>query len=109
MLVVAISMTQNMDAAFERRFLYKIEFQKPTVAIRESIWKEMIPEISDSESRLLAEQFNFSGGQIENIARKCTVDFVLSGNTITIDRLLMYCRDEALQKQASNPIGFYAD
>jgi SpoVK/Ycf46/Vps4 family AAA+-type ATPase len=104
-LLATTNLTQNMDKAFERRFLYKIEFEKPAPAIRELLWKEMIPELSDSDARMLAEKFDFSGGQIENIARKRTVDFVISGGQYSIDKLIEYCRDERLEK-VNKPIGF---
>ena len=105
-LIATTNLTQNIDKAFERRFLYKIEFKKPTPAIRETLWKEMIPELSNTDAHLLAGQFDFSGGQIENIARKRTVDFVLSGGNLTVDRLIEYCRDERLEKQTGKAIGF---
>ena len=108
-LIATTNLTQNMDRAFERRFLYKIEFTKPAPEIRKMLWKEMMPELADNETRLLSEKFDFSGGQIENIARKGAVDLVLSGSRITVDRLMEYCHDERLEWQTSKPIGFAAN
>lgn len=31
--------TDNLDPAFERRFLYKIMFEKPDAAVRQKIWQ----------------------------------------------------------------------
>ena len=107
-LIATTNLTQNMDKAFERRFLYKVEFSKPAPKIREMLWKEMMPDLADNEARLLSEKFNFSGGQIENIARKGAVNFVLSGNKITVDQIIEYCHDEKLEGQISKPIGFSA-
>ena len=39
----------------------------------------MLKNISDDDAQTLASKFDFSGGQIENIARKRTIDFILSG------------------------------
>jgi hypothetical protein len=72
-LIATTNLTQCLDPAFERRFLFKIEFIKPTPNERYHIWHAMLPELSDEEALKLAEQFDFSGGQIENISRNINV------------------------------------
>jgi ATP-dependent Zn protease len=104
-LIATTNLAGNFDRAFERRFIYKIEFQKPSLEARKSIWKSLIPELQDREAETLAGRFIFSGGQIENIARKRTVEAVLSGTAPSLDTLIAYCRDESLEKEAAN-IGF---
>ncbi len=69
-MIATTNLTNNLDKAFERRFLYKIEFPKPTPNESKHIWHAMLPEISEMEAFELAKQYAFSGGQIENIARK---------------------------------------
>ncbi|MDR2815162.1 MAG: AAA family ATPase, partial [Proteiniphilum sp.] len=86
-LIATTNLTENMDKAFERRFLYKVEFQKPGLLIRQSIWQSMITSLSNDDARELASRYDFSGGQIENIARKRAIDFVLSGTEPSLDRL----------------------
>ena len=71
-LIATTNMTQNMDKAFERRFLYKIEFSKPEKNIRKMLWKSMMPDLNEEDALALASRFDFSDGQIENIARKKT-------------------------------------
>jgi hypothetical protein len=44
----------------------------------------------------LSLRFGFSGGQIENIARKCTIDSIISGNEPDFDALLFHCENEML-------------
>ena len=51
-----------MDKAFERRFLYKIKFEKPTIEARMNMWHEMIPTPNSDDSRALASRYDFSGG-----------------------------------------------
>lgn len=65
-LIATTNLAQNMDKAFERRFLYKIKFEKPTTEARMSMWREMIPVLKEEEVRILATKYDFSGGQIEN-------------------------------------------
>lgn len=42
-MIATTNLEQNMDKAFERRFLYKIKFNKPSVEARMNIWRSMIP------------------------------------------------------------------
>jgi len=107
-LIATTNLTENMDKAFERRFLYKIEFKKPDLNVRQSIWQFMIPSLSGDDAKAVASRFDFSGGQIENIARKRTVDYVLSGIEPSLDRLMSFCEEELLNKEATKRIGFGA-
>jgi hypothetical protein len=104
-LIATTNLTKNLDKAFERRFIYKIEFQRPSLEARKSIWKSLIPELRDNEMETLSGNFVFSGGQIENIARKRTVAVVLSGIEPSLDTLVSYCRDESIEKEQTK-IGF---
>ncbi|GHT55614.1 hypothetical protein FACS1894109_02560 [Spirochaetia bacterium] len=104
-LIATTNLTNNMDSAFERRFLYKIEFEKPCQAAREAIWKTMLPGLSAEEVGELAARYDFSGGQIENISRKRAVDAVLGGEEPSFDMMLTYCNEEHVGKQAVR-IGF---
>ena len=106
-LIATTNLTCNMDKAFERRFLYKIEFEKPSKEAKCSIWKSMIPSLSDIDALTLAEKYDFSGGQIENIARKNIVDTILSGEELSIESLRGHCDAEILDKRTSrNRLGF---
>ena len=106
-MIATTNLTQNMDKAFERRFLYKIEFEKPSKAVKSKIWNAMLPSLIEGESRQLAERYNLSGGQIENIVRKCTVDSILTNTTPNLKSIDEYCQDEFLHKRIRRKIGFY--
>jgi hypothetical protein len=105
-LIATTNLTENLDKAFERRFIYKIEFKKPELAIRQSIWQSMIPSLSDEDAKTIASRFDFSGGQIENIARKRTVEFILAGAEPTFEKLTAFCYEELLNKEGTGKIGF---
>jgi SpoVK/Ycf46/Vps4 family AAA+-type ATPase len=106
-LIATSNLTQNMDKAFERRFLYKIEFTKPCLAARQSIWQSMMPSLSANDVEALASRFDLSGGQIENIARKAEVDTIINGNGQSTDILIQYCKDESQNSfNNSKKIGF---
>ncbi len=106
-MIATTNLTGNLDSAFERRFLYKIEFTKPTPDERRHIWKSMLPELSDEDALSLAKQFDFSGGQIENIARKHVVNTILYGDTHSIESIQEICAQEEIDnKQKRKSIGF---
>ncbi|MCL2186613.1 MAG: ATP-binding protein [Treponema sp.] len=106
-LIATTNLTQNMDHAFERRFLYKINFEKPSLESRKNIWNTMLPELPEEKASNLAERFELSGGQIENIARKVEVDAIISGDDLCMQMLTQYCKDESLYGfTMSKKIGF---
>lgn len=106
-MIATTNLTTNLDKAFERRFLYKIRFDKPTVNARTEIWKAMLKGLSDEDAKTLASQFDLSGAEIENIARKHSVNAILSGNdAIDIQELISICRHEKITKDNRPRIGF---
>ena len=106
-LIATTNLTGALDKAFERRFLYKVEFNKPKGEVKEKIWKSMFKgKLSDQQVRTLANKYDFSGGEIENIARKRTVDFILEGEEMNFDQLCSYCDQERLNKTNQRKVGF---
>lgn len=106
-MIATTNLTQNLDKAFERRFLYKIEFEKPCVEAKAKIWDTMLPTLSEEDKLKLANSYDFSGGQIENIVRKYTVDSILNGITPTLETVHNYCQSEFLYKnEERRRIGF---
>jgi ATP-dependent 26S proteasome regulatory subunit len=107
-LIATTNLTENFDKAFDRRFLYKIGFSMPDTNARTDIWQSIIPNLTEQEAHELAIKYKFSGGQIENIARKRIVESVLSGDNPSIERLKCYCQEEILSIENDKKIGFIA-
>ena len=106
-MIATTNLQQNMDKAFERRFLYKIKFDKPTEEARASIWHSMIPDLSDLDIHTLASKYDFSGGQIENIARHYAIDTILHGQAEDVlPMLIRHCDNERLDETNVKKIGF---
>ena len=107
-MIATTNLTCNLDKAFERRFIYKIEFERPTLEAKTQIWKSMIPSLSDEFAVSLAKDYDLSGGQIENVSRKRTVEQILSGVEPTEEMIREYCRAETLNDKQTNRqrIGF---
>jgi SpoVK/Ycf46/Vps4 family AAA+-type ATPase len=106
-LIATTNLTCNIDKAFERRFLYKVEFEKPSLDVKCAIWQSMMTNLSYEDAIALASKYDFSGGQIENIARKSVVDRIISGEDTSIDSLCRYCDSEMLDRTVHRSrIGF---
>lgn len=104
-LIATTNLTSNFDKAFERRFLFKIEFHKPDLGVRNKIWRSMLKDYSHEDCMDLASKYDFSGGQIENISRKITVEYVLNGQRPSVDTIKQFCREEEFGNKAKR-IGF---
>ena len=106
-MIATTNLTENFDSAFERRFLYKILFKTPEVGVKAKIWKSMVDDLSEDDAAKLASDYGFTGGQIENITRKLDVDYILSGRTPDMDKILSLCNAESIHKEVtSKRIGF---
>ncbi len=105
-LIATTNMETNFDTAFERRFLFKIRFGKPTEQARASIWRDKMPSLSETDATRLAALYDFSGGEIDNVARKAAIAEAFSGCSPTIDSLKEICSEERLARHSSRRIGF---
>ena len=107
-LIATKNLTCNLDSAFDRRFLFKIEFNKPGIEVKEKLWNSMLGEgLSSNEIQCLAARYDFSGGKIENIARQRTIDYILSGEKATFAKIDAFCQQEIMEKKNERrPIGF---
>lgn len=107
-LIATTNLTNNLDDAFERRFLFKIEFHKPSDEVKASIWSSMLNVLTPDEAMTLARDYDFSGGQIENIARKRLIDCVLHDTDASFERLKSFCDNECYTTSPTErrPVGF---
>lgn len=106
-LIATTNMTECFDPAFERRFLYKVLFKKPTTGVKAKIWKSMVDGITDSDAESLAAEYSFTGGQIENIIRKLDVDYILYGTSPDLEKIHFLCKSEGIRKENNRKaIGF---
>lgn len=105
-LIATTNLADNLDAAFERRFLFKVRFDKPTVEAKTNIWRDKVPSLSIADAETLAASFDFSGGQIDNIVRKTLMKEVVEGVQPTLCNLQALCREEKISKNSSKRVGF---
>ncbi len=71
-LIATTNLLENIDAAFSRRFNYKIEFKKPDKEQRLELWKMMLPKNAPFEAGFDVGQLThhpLTGGQINLIVK----------------------------------------
>lgn len=105
-LIATTNLAENLDKAFERRFLFKIHFDRPTVEAKRNIWLDKLRSLSADDATMLAERYDFSGGEIDNITRKVVMSEVLEGSRPTIESIVNLCNEEKIGKQHSARVGF---
>ena len=106
-LIATTNLTGCLDPAFERRFLFKVEFKKPEQEVKAKIWKSMLGDyLNDQEVNELASKFDLAGGSIENIARKHAIDYILEGETPDFHKIEDYCRTELYDMKKRVKVGF---
>ena len=108
-LIATTNLIDNLDGAFERRFLFKIKFGQPTEGAKQSIWKSKLAWLTDEDCRQLAAHHDFSGGEIDNIVRKVVMEEVLHGARPTLADIEELCRHEKIGDGGKgSSIGFQA-
>nr|MBP9121051.1 AAA family ATPase [Ignavibacterium sp.] len=72
-LIATTNMIRNLDKAFERRFLWKIKFQVPELAVRIDLLNMRFNNVKREELIKFAERFPLTGAQIENLYKKVMI------------------------------------
>ena len=106
-MIATTNLADNLDDAFERRFLFKIKFDKPTKEAKCNIWKDKMPSLSAEACEKLALEFDFSGGEIDNIVRKFTMQEILRKAEPSYEAIQKLCKSEKLnRKRGHKTVGF---
>lgn len=105
-LVATTNLEGNLDAAFERRFLFKIKLGKPGLEAKRNIWQDKMPSLSSGQAGQLASAYDFSGGEIDNIVRKVTLQEVLDGTAPDFVSLERLCAEEKIGRSGRVKVGF---
>lgn len=108
-MIATTNLADNLDPAFERRFLFKIQFENPNVEAKKSIWMDKLKWMDEAAAENFAKKYEFSGGQIDNIVRKITMKEVLTGERPDVAEIDDMCRVERLCKDSSRKMGFSAE
>lgn len=99
-LIATTNLIDNLDPAFERRFLFKIHFENPSVEAKKAIWKNKMKWMSPTQAEELAINYNLSGGEIDNIVRKAEMKEIISGKRPAFSDIVEMCKVEKLDAAA---------
>ena len=94
-----------MDAAFERRFLFKIKFENPSKEAKASIWMNKLSWLDKNAANDFADKYDFSGGQIDNVVRKIAMNEVITGERPELNEIHIMCNNEKIESYGKR-IGF---
>lgn len=105
-LIATTNLTKNLDPAYDRRFLFKIKIAAPDQHQRQTIWQSKLTFLTEAQSASLAAH-TLTGGQIDNISRKCEINQILVGTYPTLIEIEKYCEEErSMAAKTAKTIGF---
>lgn len=105
--IATTNLASNMDSAFERRFLFKIKFENPSTEAKTSIWMNKLSWLDKDSATEFAKEYDFSGGQIDNIVRKIAMNEVITGERPAITDIHDMCKCEKIDNpDGSRRMGF---
>jgi AAA+ superfamily predicted ATPase len=107
-LIATTNLTDNLDKAFDRRFLFKLNVGMPDAESRFNIWKVKLPKVKKPILKQLSTLYSLSGGQIDNVVRKVILNEVVGEKADSIESLSLLCKQELSlsQKGQRTSIGF---
>jgi len=105
--IATTNLINNIDNAFDRRLLFKQKLELPNASIRFDILQSQFVNFNAEILKKISNDFELSGGQIQNVKRKLMADQILFGNENTPNDLLLdYVQNEIGFRQNKNKIGF---
>ncbi len=106
--IATTNLADHLDDAFDRRFLYKIEFKKPEEHVRKEILINSFPHVTATLLDSINREYDLTGGQIANIRKKILVKGMLDEGFDLEYELNRLCAEENMLKKGykANRIGF---
>lgn len=107
--IATTNLASHLDPAFERRFLFKVEYKKPNQEVRRKILSNIFKDLSPATIDEINSTCELTGGQIQNVHKKILINTVLDETSNHESLIVDLCKQEfVLSKTARNPIGFRA-
>lgn len=101
------NLASHLDKAFERRFLYKVEFNKPSDKVRQLILNTAFKDIHFETITKVVSNFELTGGQISNIKKKLLLKSIVDGVVDKEAVFFQLCKEElSLESNKSKSIGY---
>jgi hypothetical protein len=104
-LIGTTNLVHNMDRAFERRFLFKLQFPAPNADSQSRIWSALMPSLPQEVIKHIVSSFDFSPSEINNVVKRYRIEKMIFPDT-EFETLLRLCKNETFDGQSSKLIGF---
>ncbi len=97
--LLTTNLAANLDPAFQRRILFRVDFPEPDVAQRALLWRSLIPveapKAEDINYHELALAAELTGGQVKNAIIRAAYRCFGRGGTLSQAALLSAAADQA--------------
>ena len=101
------NLADQLDKAFDRRLLYKVDFQKPEKSISKKILGHAFSYLTEETIEKINDCYTLTGGQIANIRKKLLVKSILKKDLILEEYVQLLCKEENILNQNNRTtIGF---
>lgn len=105
-IIATTNFISSLDPAFDRRFLFKLELNKPSLMVRSKIVQNKIQHLTEGQADELAVNYEVTGGQIENVEKKCAFFYILNGEVAPYSMIESFFEEEISLQKKINKIGF---
>lgn len=103
-LIATTNLINNLDEAYDRRFLFKTQIRKPDANARFYIWTANFPALSEKEAKTLAEKYEMSGAQINNVALRWNLSELYYEGDRGLAYIERLCQKELATENGGNSI-----
>jgi hypothetical protein len=106
--IATTNLIDNLDKAFDRRILYKLNFDQPDETTRFDILSSQFPMFEAKTITEISKMYTLSGGQIQNLKKKFLVEQILfNGEDLNEEKFKLYIEEEiSFRKSTKSKIGF---
>jgi SpoVK/Ycf46/Vps4 family AAA+-type ATPase len=108
-LMATTNLTGNLDSAFERRFLFKVGFERPGEIVTAKIWQQYFRGLPADDAARLARKHPFSPGEISNVQRKYIIEKALGSTKPRLVLIEEIAANEKIENQrvtGAKTVGF---
>jgi len=106
--IATTNLADHLDPAFDRRLLYKLEFNKPEDEVRFEILRNAFVNVDADVLEMVNRDYQLTGGQIANVKKKILVREMLEPDFDLEVELMSLCEEELLLRKSGKraQIGF---
>lgn len=105
-IIATTNLINTVDPSFFRRFLFKVKFSTPSPIVVKQILKNKLDFLTEKELETISIRYRLTGGEIDNILTKITLNKVLTKSNPTINEIMEYCEQEKISDYKTAKLGF---